>query len=81
MLDGDGPIATACAERADSLRHIHNDVVCDVPCVRRGSMRGEILGGKRRRQWGDDEKLAIVSAVGVGGATVNTPSHSPIPPT
>jgi transposase len=33
-------------------------------------MRGEILGVERRRNWGDDEKLAIVSAVGVGGATV-----------
>jgi transposase len=33
-------------------------------------MRGEILGVERRRYWGDDEKLAIVSAVGVGGTTV-----------
>ena len=33
-------------------------------------MRGEILGIERRRRWDDDEKLAIVSAVGVGGATV-----------
>lgn len=33
-------------------------------------MRGEILGVERRRYWGDDEKLAIVSSVGVGGATV-----------
>ncbi|WP_071673175.1 IS66-like element accessory protein TnpA [Nioella nitratireducens] len=33
-------------------------------------MRGEILGVERRRYWGADEKLAIVSAVGVGGATV-----------
>ena len=33
-------------------------------------MRGEILGVERRRYWGDDDKLAIVSAVGVGGATV-----------
>lgn len=33
-------------------------------------MRGEILGVERRRYWGDEEKLAIVSAVGVGGATV-----------
>ena len=33
-------------------------------------MRGEILGVERRRYWGDNEKLAIVSAVGVGGATV-----------
>jgi transposase len=33
-------------------------------------MRGEILGVERRRYWGDDEKLAIVSSVGLGGATV-----------
>jgi transposase len=33
-------------------------------------MRGEILGVERRRRWDDDDKLAIVSAVGVGGATV-----------
>ncbi len=33
-------------------------------------MRGEVLGVERRRNWGDEEKLAIVSAVGVGGATV-----------
>jgi len=33
-------------------------------------MRGEILGVERRRRWNDDGKLAIVSAVGVGGATV-----------
>ena len=33
-------------------------------------MRGEILGIERRRRWDVDEKLAIVSAVGVGSATV-----------
>lgn len=33
-------------------------------------MRGEILGLERRRRWHDDEKLAIVQSVGVGGATV-----------
>lgn len=33
-------------------------------------MRGEILGLERRRRWSDDEKLAIVNSVGVGGATV-----------
>lgn len=33
-------------------------------------MQGEILGVERRLYWGDDEKLAIVSEVGVGGATV-----------
>jgi transposase len=33
-------------------------------------MRGEVLGIERRRRWGDEEKLAIVIAVGAGGATV-----------
>ncbi len=33
-------------------------------------MRGEILGLERRRRWSDEEKLAIVSLIGVGGATV-----------
>ena len=33
-------------------------------------MRGEVLGAERRRRWSDDEKLAIVSSVGIDGATV-----------
>lgn len=33
-------------------------------------MRGEILGLERRRRWNDEEKLAIVRSIGVGGATV-----------
>ena len=33
-------------------------------------MRGEILGVERRRRWGDEDKLVIVSSVGVDGATV-----------
>lgn len=33
-------------------------------------MRGEILGVERRRRWDDEDKLGIVSAVGVEGATV-----------
>lgn len=33
-------------------------------------MRGEVLGVERRRRWDDDVKLAIVSAVGIDGATV-----------
>ena len=33
-------------------------------------MRGEILGAERRRRWSDDAKLAIVSSVGIDGATV-----------
>jgi transposase len=33
-------------------------------------MRGEVLGLERRRRWSDEDKLEIVSLVGVGGATV-----------
>ena len=33
-------------------------------------MRGEILGVERRRRWSTEEKLSIVLAVGVDGATV-----------
>ena len=33
-------------------------------------MRGEVLGVERRRRWDDEAKLAIVSAVGINGATV-----------
>ncbi|MPQ96213.1 transposase [Thioclava sp. JE_KL1] len=33
-------------------------------------MRGEVLGIERRRRWDDEMKLAIVSAVGIDGATV-----------
>lgn len=33
-------------------------------------MRGEVLGVERRRRWDDEDKLAIVCAVGVGGASV-----------
>ncbi len=33
-------------------------------------MRGEVLGVERRRRWTDDEKLAIVSSVGINGTTV-----------
>jgi transposase len=35
-----------------------------------GAMQGEVLGGERQRQWDDEVKLAIVSAVGIEGATV-----------
>lgn len=48
---------------------MHSDVVSDVSYVGL-SMRGDILGLERRRRWGDDDKLAIVLSVGVGGATV-----------
>jgi len=33
-------------------------------------MLGEVLGVERRRRWSDDEKLEILSEVGIGGATV-----------
>ena len=33
-------------------------------------MRGDILGIERRRRWRDQDKLAIVSSVGIDGATV-----------
>jgi len=33
-------------------------------------MRGEILGLERRRFWHDEDKLEIVTSVGVGGSTV-----------
>lgn len=33
-------------------------------------MRGDILGFERRRRWSDEEKLGIVTSVGVDGATV-----------
>jgi transposase len=34
------------------------------------AMRGEILGLERRRYWSDEDKLEIVTSVGIGGATV-----------
>ena len=40
-------------------------------CLMRGAaMREEFLGGERRRRWDGEVKLSIVSAVGIGGATV-----------
>jgi transposase len=33
-------------------------------------MRGDILGSERRRRWSDEDKLSIVTAVGVDGASV-----------
>ena len=35
-------------------------------------MQGDVLGRERRRRWCDEEKLAIVLAVGVDGATVTS---------
>jgi len=31
-------------------------------------MRGEVLGVERRRRWNDDDKLEIVSSLGIDGA-------------
>ncbi|MDK3075744.1 transposase [Sedimentitalea sp. JM2-8] len=33
-------------------------------------MQGEVLGVERQRRWDDEAKLAIVSDVGIDGATV-----------
>ncbi len=33
-------------------------------------MRGDVLGVERRRRWSDEEKLVIVSSIGIDGATV-----------
>ena len=38
-------------------------------------MRGEVLGVERRRRWSDDDKLAIVSSVGIDGATLTHVAH------
>lgn len=38
-------------------------------------MRGEVLGVERRRRWNDGDKLAIVSSVGIDGATVTHIAH------
>lgn len=46
-----------------------NDVVSDVSYAG-SAMRGEILGLERRRFWSDEDKLEIVTSVGIGGATV-----------
>lgn len=46
-----------------------NDVVSDVSYMG-SAMRGEILGLERRRYWSDEDKLEIVTSVGIGGATV-----------
>ena len=38
-------------------------------------MRGEVLGVERRRRWSDEDKLLIVSSVGIDGATVTQVAH------
>lgn len=35
-------------------------------------MQGDVLGRERRRRWRDEDKLAIILAVGVDGATVTS---------
>ena len=38
-------------------------------------MRGDVLGLERRRRWRDEDKVRIVSSVGVGGVTVTQLAH------
>jgi len=38
-------------------------------------MRGEVLGFERRRRWSDEDKLSIVSSVGIDGSTVTQVAH------
>ena len=38
-------------------------------------MRSEVLGVERRRRWDNNDKLAIVSSVGIDGATVTHVAH------
>ena len=38
-------------------------------------MRGEVLGFERRRRWSDEDKLSIVSSVGIDGLTVTQVAH------
>ena len=38
-------------------------------------MRGEVLGVERRRRWSDDDKISIVSSVGIDGSTVTQGAH------
>ncbi|MFK7877160.1 MAG: transposase [Paracoccaceae bacterium] len=53
---------------------MHNAVVSDVSYAE-GVMRGEVLGVERRRRWSDEDKLSIVSSVGIDGATVTQVAH------
>lgn len=61
-------IGAACLSLGFDLRHVFNDVVSDV-FYAGSAMRGEILELERRRFWGDEVKLEIVTSVGVGRAT------------
>ena len=38
-------------------------------------MRGEVLGFERWRRWSDEDKLSIVSSVGIDGSTVTQVAH------
>ena len=46
------------------------DVVNDVAGAGSGMRHEVIVGVERRRRWSDDQKLAVLAEVGVGGATV-----------
>lgn len=47
---------------------MHSDVFNDV--LLGAVILGEVLGVERRRRWSEDEKLEILSEVGLGGASV-----------
>jgi transposase len=38
-------------------------------------MRGEVLGVERRRRWSDEDKISIVSSIGIDGSTVTQVVH------
>jgi transposase len=38
-------------------------------------MRGEVLGVERRRRWSDEDRLSVLSSVGIDGATVTQVAH------
>jgi len=48
----------------DALRHVHCDVVRDVSYAK-SFMQGEVLDVERRLPRNDDEKMAIISSVGI----------------
>lgn len=51
-----------------------SDVANDVSYAE-GVMQGEVLGVERRRRWRDEDKLGIVSSVGIDGASVTQVAH------
>ena len=38
-------------------------------------MRGEVFGVERRRRWSDEDKLSILSSVGIDGVPVTQVAH------